>query len=81
MGIVFTDSLVTISCLSPEYILQKFEIFIESSLRFTVRVYGWLLMDDHDTIHKSLNFVYHLLLNLHQLTLIFVMINHLAQEF
>ena len=51
-SIVFTDSLVTISCLSPEYILPKFEIFIESSLRFTVRVYGWLLMDDHDLYKK-----------------------------
>ena len=35
-GIVITDSLVTISCLSPEYVLPKFKIFVESSLRFTV---------------------------------------------
>ena len=47
-----TDSLVTISCLSLEYILPNLEIFIESSLRFTVRVDGWLLMDDHDLYKK-----------------------------
>ena len=51
-GIVITDSLVTISCLSPQYILPKFEIFIERSLRFTIRVYGRLLMDDHDLYKK-----------------------------
>ena len=51
-GIVITDSLVTISCLSPEYVLPKYEIFVESSLRFTVTVYGWLLMDDHDLYKK-----------------------------
>ena len=51
-GVVITDSLVTVSCLSPEYVLPKFEIFEDSSLRFTVRVYGWLLMDDHDLYKK-----------------------------
>ena len=62
-GIVITDSLVTISCLSPEYILPKFDFFIESSLRFPVRAYGWLLMDCHDLYKKHTRSFKHYFLN------------------
>ena len=43
---------MVISRISPEYVLPKFELFVGSSLIFTVRVYGWLLMDDHDLCKK-----------------------------
>ena len=30
-----------------QFLLPKFEIFIDSTLAYTIRIYGWLLPDDH----------------------------------
>ena len=45
------------------YILPMFEIFIDSSLSFTVRVNGWLLPDDHLIYKENLRSVRHLTLS------------------
>eukprot|EP00795_Rhopilema_esculentum_P012648 gene12648-3355_t len=45
------------------YILPMFEIFIDSSLSFTVRVHGWLLPDDHLIYKENLRSVRHLTLS------------------
>ena len=47
-----SESLVTISSYSSEYLLPKFEIFVECSLRFSIRVFGWMLTEDHDIYDK-----------------------------
>ena len=46
-----SDSLVTISQ-STDYVLPKFEIFVVNSLYFYVRVFGWMLTDDHPLYKK-----------------------------
>ena len=51
-SIDFSESLVTISSHTDNYLLSKFEIFVDSSLQFTLRVFGWLLTDDHDLYMK-----------------------------
>ena len=35
-----------------DYVLPKFEIFVEDSLYFTIRVFVWMLMDDHELYTK-----------------------------
>lgn len=37
---------------TQEYVLPKFEIFVEDSLLFTVRVFGWMLPEDHEVYKK-----------------------------
>ena len=32
--------------------LYKYEIFVESSLRFSLQVFGWMLTEDHDLYTK-----------------------------
>ena len=39
---------VVITILLANLILPKYEIFVDDSLRFTVRVFGWILSEDHD---------------------------------
>ena len=34
------------------YVLPKFDIFVEDSLYFTIRVFGWMLMDGHEFYTK-----------------------------
>ena len=48
------DTLVIITSISVEHILPKYEIFVDQSLGFSVRVYGWLLPDDHE-LYSSFN--------------------------
>ena len=48
------DTLVIITSTSVEHILPKYEIFVDQSLGFSVRVYGWLLPDDHE-LYSSFN--------------------------
>ena len=50
-----TDSLVTVSSNDSNYVLPKFEIFVEPSLQFSLRVFGWMLTDDHDLYRKHEN--------------------------
>ena len=47
-SIDFSDSFITISSYANDYLLPEFEIFVDPSLRFSLRVFGWLLIDDHD---------------------------------
>ena len=35
-----------------DYVLPKFEIFVEDSLYFTIRVFAWMLMDSHELYTK-----------------------------
>ena len=44
--ISYSDSLVTITCPSTDTLLPRFEIFVEPSLRFTLRLFGsgWVLL-------------------------------------
>ena len=35
-----------------DYVIPKFEICVEDSLYFTIRVFGWMLMDDHELYTK-----------------------------
>ena len=48
----FSKSLVTISCHNDDYLLPKFEIFVDPSLQFSLRVFGWMLTEDHDLYGK-----------------------------
>lgn len=41
------DTLVIVTCFTTDHILPKYEVFIDQSLAFSVRVYGWMLPDDH----------------------------------
>ena len=41
-------NLVVITLLSTNHILPKYEIFVDDSLQFTLRVFGWILSEDHD---------------------------------
>ena len=50
--ILSSESLVTISSYSTEHLIPKYEIFVESSLRFSLRVFGWMLTEDHDIYTK-----------------------------
>ena len=47
-----SESLVTISSHINDYLLPKFEIFVDSSLHFSLRVFGWMLTKDHDLYEK-----------------------------
>lgn len=42
------ETLITITCQSSPHLLPKYEIFINESLYFTIRFYGWMLPDDHE---------------------------------
>ena len=48
------DSHCTIICYSPEHCVPKFEIFVDQSLSYTVRIFGWTLLEDHE-IYSSYN--------------------------
>ncbi|XP_047135769.1 uncharacterized protein LOC124812779 [Hydra vulgaris] len=41
-------NLVVITFLSVNHILPRYEIFVDDSLHFTLRVFGWILSEDHD---------------------------------
>ena len=45
-------SFVVISYIDSTYVIPKFEIFVDQSLSFTLRVFGWTLNDDHDIYEK-----------------------------
>ena len=47
-----SESLVTISSHNNDYLLPKFEIFVDPSLRFSLRDFGWMLTEDHDLYGK-----------------------------
>ena len=42
------SNLVIITCISTGHILPLFEIYVDQTLAFTLRVYGWLLPEDHE---------------------------------
>ena len=46
--ISYSDSLVTINCPTTDTLLPKYEIFVEPSLRFTLRIFGWMLEKEHE---------------------------------
>ena len=46
--ISYSDSLVTINCPTTDTLLPKYEIFVEPSLRFTLRSFGWMLEKEHE---------------------------------
>ena len=31
----------------PEYLISKYQIYVDISLAFSIQIYGWLLNDDH----------------------------------
>ena len=43
-----SDSLVTVTCSLPNYLIPKYEIFVKPSLHFTLRVFGWMLTEEHE---------------------------------
>ena len=43
-----SDSLVTITYPTTDTLLPKYEIFVEPSLQFTLRIFGWMLEKDHE---------------------------------
>ena len=43
-----TENLVYASFQSTNHILLKFEVFVDERLYFSVRVYGWMLRDNHE---------------------------------
>ena len=47
-SIVSSADFLKISMDDPAYILPKFEIHVDRSLRFSVRVFGWLLPDNRN---------------------------------
>ena len=47
-SISYSNSLITITCSSPNHLIPKYEIFVEPSLRFTLRIFGWMLTDGHE---------------------------------
>ncbi len=47
-----SESLATISSHIDEYLLPKFEIFVDPSLQFSLGVFGWMLTEDHDLYGK-----------------------------
>ena len=42
------DTFASISYVSQEYVLPKFEIYVDNSLSFSLRIFGWMLSDDHE---------------------------------
>ena len=46
--ISYSDSLITIICPSTDTLLPKYENFVEPSLRFSIRVFVWMLDKDHE---------------------------------
>ena len=53
-NISIQDNLVVATCISVEHILPKFEIFVDQSLSFSLRVYGWMIPEDHE-IYVDIN--------------------------
>ena len=45
----FKRDSVTIKKQSPTYLLPEFEIILDNSLAFTIKVYEWLLPKFHET--------------------------------
>ena len=45
----FKRDSVTIKKQSPTYLLPEFEIILDNSLAFTIKVYEWLLPEVHET--------------------------------
>ena len=55
------NTLSIIICTSTEHILPKYEIFVDHSLEFSFRIYGWLLPDDRSFFKMMLtNFIFEL---------------------
>ena len=52
-SIDFSDSFITISSYANDYLLPESEIFVDLALRFSLRVFGWLLTDDYDLYRKN----------------------------
>ena len=48
------NNLVIATFMSADHLLPKFEIFIDQSLSFSLRVYGWMLPKDHE-IYANVN--------------------------
>ena len=45
----FKRDSVTIKKQSPTYLLHEFEIILDNSLAFTIKLYEWLLPEVHET--------------------------------
>ena len=45
----FKRDSVTIKKQSPTYLLPEFEIILDNSLAFTIKLYEWLLSEVHET--------------------------------
>ena len=50
------STVVVISCFSTDHVLPKFEILTDESLKFFIRVYGWMLHDDHEVYLNTRNY-------------------------
>ena len=42
------NNLAILNYVTANYVMPKFQIFIEQSLSFSLRVYGWMLTEDHE---------------------------------
>lgn len=53
-NIITTENTVTMTYKESEFILPKFEIFVDHLLKYFIRIYGWMLNEDHNlyTLHK-----------------------------
>ena len=41
-----------LSCQRINHVLPKFEVFIDNTLTFSLRVYGWMLPENHELYSK-----------------------------
>ena len=45
------------------YVVPKFEIYVDDSLHFTIRVFGWLLHDTHQIYKENLRSIWYITLS------------------
>ena len=46
-SIIQNEQDIQIYFTEPEYLLLKYQIYVDISLAFSIQIYGWFLNDDH----------------------------------
>ena len=57
------DNYAILTFLSETHFVPKYELFVDQSLRFTLRIYGWMLPEDHNLYLKFETSLYNLSLS------------------
>ena len=57
------DNYAILTFLSEKHFVPKYELFVDQSLRFTLRIYGWMLPEDHKLYLKFEKSLYNLSLS------------------